>query len=172
MTTVLKVFLLIILALSFNALGQKTNGTLPKDAKNPTVECASALCEVERTEREYNEVFLAPTADLFDKLHTDDFYTTSENPARITVKASILYYLKNVGMRPGTLSSVNTSDLKVRVYGTTAVATGIWKTTAISTNNNEVNKTERFTRVWVKENDRWRLAASHYSTGIEPPTQQ
>ncbi len=172
MKTVSKFFLLIVFVFSLNAFGQKIGDAPPKEPKNPVVECTTALCEVERTEREYNEVFLMPNAETFDKFHTDDFYTTSENPARITLKTSILYYLKNVGMRPGTLSSVNTSDLKVRVYGTTAVATGIWKTTAISTNNNEVNKTERFTRVWVKEKDRWRLAASHYSTGFEPPVQQ
>lgn len=169
MKTASKFFLFVVFVFSLNAFGQKTNGTVSKDAKNTPVECDTALCEVERTEREYNEVFLVPNAESFDKFHTDDFYTTSENPARITVKASILYYLKNVGMRPGTLSSVNTSDLKVRVYGTTAVATGIWKTTAISTNNNEVNKTERFTRIWIKEKDRWRLAASHYSATVEPP---
>ncbi len=169
MKIIFKVFLLLILAFSFNSFGQKTE---PKDTKSPTTDCASALCEVQKAEREYSVVFLAPSAELFDKLHTDDFFTTSENPARTTAKADILYYLKNYGTRPGTVSSVNTLDLKVRIYGTTAVATGIWKTTAISQNNNEVNKSERFTRVWVKETSGWRLAASHYSTTSEPPMQK
>jgi ketosteroid isomerase-like protein len=169
MKTTLKFLLLIIFSCSLNTSGQKTE---TKDTKNPAAECASALCEVQQAEREYKEVFVSPSAELFDKLHTDDFFTTSENPARTTAKADILNYLKNFGTRAGTVSTVNTSDLKVRVYGTTAVATGIWKTTAISTNSKEVNKSERFTRVWVKETNGWRLAASHYSTAFEPPVQQ
>lgn len=172
MKTTLKFFLLIFFAFPLDAFGQKTIVSEVKETKNSEMNCASALCEVQKAEREYNEVFASPSAELFDKLHTDDFYTTSENPARTTAKADILNYLKNFGTRTGTVSTVNTLDLKVRIYGTTAVATGIWKTTAISTNSKEVNKSERFTRVWVKETSGWRLAASHYSTAFEPPAPQ
>ncbi|MCY7375313.1 MAG: nuclear transport factor 2 family protein [Pyrinomonadaceae bacterium] len=170
MKIVSKFFLLVIFAFTLNAFGQKTDNTKPADAKNPA-ECASDSCEVLRAEREYNEGFTSPTFEFVDKVHTDDFFTTSENPAQMTSKAVILNYLKNFGTRTGAVITVNTLDLKVRLYGQTAVATGIWKTTAQSQKGTPVNKSERFTRVWVKENARWRLAASHYSTAFEPPIQ-
>ncbi|MDQ3063366.1 MAG: nuclear transport factor 2 family protein [Acidobacteriota bacterium] len=177
MKTISKLFLLIILVFSVSvfslkAFGQKPNSIELKETKSSETECVSTLCEILRAEREYNEAFIAPGVESVDKLHTDDFFTTSENPARTTSKTDILNYLKNFGTRAGTVSSINTLDLKVRFYGQTAVATGIWKTTAISQNSKEVNKSERFTRVWVKENERWRLAASHYSTAFEPLKQQ
>ncbi len=177
MKTISKLFLLIIFAFSvfafsLDAFGQKPNSTELKETKNSAAEGVSGLSEILRAEREYNEAFMSPSVESVDKLHTDDFFTTSENPARTTSKTDILNYLKNFGTRAGTVSSVNTLDLKVRFYGSTAVATGIWKTTAISQNSKEVNKSERFTRVWVKEKARWRLAASHYSTAFEPPVQQ
>ncbi len=172
MEIISKFFLLIIFAFPLNAFGQKTINTELKETKTSETECISSLCEILRKEREYNEAFISPSEESVDRLHTDDFFTTSENPARTTSKTDILNYLKNFGTRAGTVSSVNTLDLKVRFYGQTAVATGIWKTTAISQHSKEVNKSERFTRIWVKENERWRLAASHYSTAFEPPAQQ
>ncbi len=171
MKTISKVFVLIIFAFTLNAFGQKTDNKKPKETKNST-ECAYDLCEVLQAEREYIDAFLSPTLELIDKLHTDDFFTTSENPARTTSKTDILSYLKTFGTRSSAVLSVHTIDLKVRLYGQNAVTTGIWKTTAQSQNGKPIIKSERFTRVWVKENARWRLVASHYSTAFEPPVQQ
>jgi ketosteroid isomerase-like protein len=166
-----KVVFLVILVCSLNAFGQKNETAKVKDTKTEP-ECDSAMCEVSRTEREYNEVFASPTLDAFEKWHADDFYTISEIPSRITTRAEIVFYLKNFGTRIGVVTTVNTADLKIRLYENTAVTTGIWKTSAISPNGNPVNKSERFTRVWVKENKTWRLAASHYSPTIDLPVQQ
>jgi ketosteroid isomerase-like protein len=172
MKTISKLFLLIIFAFSLDAFGQKPNSIEPKETKSSAAEVVSGLSEILRAEREYNAAFMSPGVESVEKLHTDDFFTTSETPARTTSKTDIMNYLKNFGTRVGAVITINTIDLKVRFYGSTAVATGIWKTTAISQNSKEVNKSERFTRVWVKENDRWRLAASHYSTAFEPPVEQ
>lgn len=163
----LKIFLFVIFVFSLNAFGQETGNTEKNAAK-----CDSALCEVLQAERDYIDAFRSPTLELVDKLHTDDFFTTSENPARTTSKTDIMTYLKQFGTRAGTVMSVFTLDLKVRLYGQTAVTTGIWKTSAQSQNGKPVEKAERFTRVWVKENGRWQLAASHYSNAFVPPVQQ
>jgi ketosteroid isomerase-like protein len=165
------ILLLIIWTFSLNAFGQKTKNIESKNAKNQ-VECKTDLCEVMKTESEYNVIFAAPTLDDFEKYHTEDFYTTSEIPARITTRENIIGYLKNFGTRTGAVTSVATIDLNVRIYGQTAVATGIWKTTAVSEKGTQVNKFERFTRIWVKENKMWRLAASHYSPTFEIPVQR
>ena len=59
--------------------------------------------------------------------------------------------------------SITTDDVQVRVYGNAAVETGR------STMNGQdkgkaVPRDTRFTRVWIKQQGRWRLVANHYSS--------
>src|ERR1700751_2076440 len=58
--------------------------------------------------------------------------------------------------------SITTDEVQVRIYGNTAVETGR------STMNGQdrgkaVPRDNRFTRVWVKQQGRWRLVLNHYS---------
>ena len=58
--------------------------------------------------------------------------------------------------------SITTDDVQVRVYGNAAVETGL------STMNGQdkgktVPRDTRFTRVWIKQEGRWRLVSNHYS---------
>ena len=58
--------------------------------------------------------------------------------------------------------SITTDDVQVRVYGNTAVETG--RSTMIGQDKGKVvPRDNRFTRVWVKQQGRWRLVANHYS---------
>jgi ketosteroid isomerase-like protein len=64
--------------------------------------------------------------------------------------------------------TITTSDVEVRVYGNTAVETGI----SIMDGQDKgktVPRDNRFTRVWVKENGHWQLVANHYSLLINQP---
>jgi len=59
--------------------------------------------------------------------------------------------------------SITTDDVQVRVYGNTAVETG----RSIMNGQDKgqtVPRDTRFTRVWVKQQGRWRLVANHYSS--------
>src|SRR5262249_47393920 len=61
--------------------------------------------------------------------------------------------------------SITTDDVQVRVYGNTAVETGL--STMIGQDKGKtVPHDTRFTRVWVKQQGRWRLVANHYSSRI------
>src|ERR1043166_6920676 len=64
----------------------------------------------------------------------------------------------------GTLKfqSITTDDVQVRVYGNTAVETGR-STMKGQDNGKTVPQDTRFTRVWIKQQGRWRLVANHYS---------
>jgi ketosteroid isomerase-like protein len=58
--------------------------------------------------------------------------------------------------------SIATDDVQVRIYGNTAVETGL------STMNGQdkgkaVPRNNRFTRIWVKRQGHWRLVLNHYS---------
>lgn len=59
--------------------------------------------------------------------------------------------------------SITTDDVQVRVYGNAAVETG-----RSTMNGQDKGKTvprdTRFTRVWIKQQGRWRLVANHYSS--------
>jgi ketosteroid isomerase-like protein len=58
--------------------------------------------------------------------------------------------------------SITTGEVQVRVYENTAVETGL--STMIGQDKGKtVPRDNRFTRVWVKQQGRWRLVANHYS---------
>ncbi len=57
------------------------------------------------------------------------------------------------------------SDLKVTVFGSTAIATGHWHGKGIDQKGKNVDEHERFTDVWMKMPDgKWQCIASHNSS--------
>jgi ketosteroid isomerase-like protein len=58
--------------------------------------------------------------------------------------------------------SITTAEVRVRVYGNTAVETG--RSTMVGQDRDKaVPRDNRFTRVWVMTAGRWQLVANHYS---------
>ena len=61
-----------------------------------------------------------------------------------------------------TYQSITTAEVRVRVYGNTAVETG--RSTMVGQDRGKaVPRDNRFTRVWVMTDGRWQLVANHYS---------
>ena len=61
-----------------------------------------------------------------------------------------------------TYQSITTTEVRVRVYGNTAVETG--RSTMVGNDKGkDVPRENRFTRVWVMTDGRWQLVANHYS---------
>jgi ketosteroid isomerase-like protein len=61
-----------------------------------------------------------------------------------------------------TYQSITTAEVRVRVYGKTAVETG--RSTMVGQDRGKaVPRDNRFTRVWVLTAGRWQLVANHYS---------
>ena len=66
-----------------------------------------------------------------------------------------------------TYQSITTADVRVRIYGSTAVETG--RSTMIGRDKGRaVPRDNRFTRVWVVKEGRWQLVANHYSPMTAP----
>jgi ketosteroid isomerase-like protein len=66
-----------------------------------------------------------------------------------------------------TYRSITTAEVRVRVYGNTAVETG--RSTMVGEDRGKaVPRENRFTRVWVMTAGRWRLVANHYSLMTSP----
>jgi ketosteroid isomerase-like protein len=66
-----------------------------------------------------------------------------------------------------TYQSITTADVRVRVYGNTAVETG--RSTMVGQDRGKnVPRENRFTRVWVRTLGQWQLVANHYSPITSP----
>ena len=66
-----------------------------------------------------------------------------------------------------TYQSITTAEVRVRVYGNTAVETG--RSTMVGQDRGKpVPRDNRFTRVWVMTAGRWQLVANHYSLITSP----
>ena len=58
--------------------------------------------------------------------------------------------------------SITTDEVQVRIYGNTAVETGV-STMKGQDRGKAVPRDNRFTRVWVKQHGHWQLVLNHYS---------
>jgi uncharacterized protein (TIGR02246 family) len=93
-----------------------------------------------------------------DRIYADDFVGIGPS-GTVRTKAQVLSDFTSGSLK---FQSITTDDVEVRVYGNTAVEIG--RSTMIGQDNNKaVPVDNRFTRVWVKQQGRWRLVANHYS---------
>ena len=98
-----------------------------------------------------------------DRLYADDFIGIGPS-GTVRAKPQVLSDFTSGDLK---FQSITTDDVQVRVYGNTAVETGL--STMIGQDKGKVvPRDNRFTRVWVKQQGRWRLVANHYSLLISP----
>jgi len=97
-----------------------------------------------------------------DKLLGDDLIYTHSN-ALVDTKASYVESMTSGALK---YESIEPADLKVRVYGTTAVITASAAITSVSKGQTQNNKL-RYTDVWVLRDGRWQMVGWQ-STKIVP----
>jgi uncharacterized protein (TIGR02246 family) len=89
-------------------------------------------------------------------LLADNFLQTSSEGKLTTTKAEALAQATTVKW-----SSVNYVDVKVTIFGNTAIATGGFKGKGTDTSGKSLDETSRFTDTWVKmPNGKWQCVAS------------
>jgi ketosteroid isomerase-like protein len=98
-------------------------------------------------------------AAALERIYADDFIGVGPS-GTVRTKPQVISDFTSGDLR---FQSITTDDVRVRVYGNAAVETGR------STMNGQdkgkpVPHDNRFTRVWVKQQGRWRLVANHYSS--------
>ena len=123
-----------------------------------------ALQRVMQAERDRQAAFVRNDIAALDRGTADD-YTTIGGGGTISTKAQMMDHL-----RAGTTKVVSNSldSLRARIYGQTAVLTGVLR--EISETGNQ-RKDERFffTRVFVHSRGRW-LAVAYQQTAIGGPS--
>ena len=103
-------------------------------------------------------------AAALDRIYAADFIGVGPS-GRVRTKPQVILDFTSGDLK---FQSITTEDVQVRVYGNAAVETG----RSIMNGQDKgrtVPRDTRFTRVWVKQQDRWRLVANHYSSQITRP---
>ena len=100
-------------------------------------------------------------ATTLDRIYAADFIGVGPS-GTVRTKPQVISDFTSGDLK---FQSITTDDVRVRVYGNTAVETG--RSTMIGQDRGKaVPRDNRFTRVWIKQFGRWRLVANHYSTLI------
>src|SRR5437762_11404377 len=133
------------------ALGQKQSAS--RDQRS-SVEQAIRKLDNERIQAQIHA-----DAAALARIYADDFIGVGPS-GTVRTKPQVISDFTSGDLR---FQSITTDEVRVRVYGNAAVETGR------STMNGQdkgkaVPHDTRFTRVWVKQNGRWRLVANHYSS--------
>jgi ketosteroid isomerase-like protein len=119
--------------------------------------------EIKQIERERNHAVLSGDAAALDRMTSED-YTFITQRGELRSKAEILAGFKSGSFR---YSAREVSDLTVRVYGNAAVVTGHARQKGTE-NSNDYSGDNRFTRVYVRQGDRW-ITVALQVTLVEKP---
>jgi uncharacterized protein (TIGR02246 family) len=141
------------LALASVAVGQEQSAN--RDQKS-SVEQAIRQLDHERIQAQ-----IGADAVALDRIYADDFIGVGPS-GTVRTKAQVISDFTSGDLK---FQSITTDEVQVRVYENTAVETGL-STMVGQEKGKAVPRDTRFTRVWVKQQGRWRLVANHYSLRI------
>jgi len=93
-----------------------------------------------------------------DRIYADDFIGIGPS-GTVRTKPQVLADFTSQDLK---FQSITTAEVRIRVYGNTVVETG--RSTMVGQDKGRVvPRDNRFTRVWVRRQGRWRIVANHYS---------
>jgi len=115
-----------------------------------------------RLERETMDAIRAKDVKALERVLTSDFVYRTPG-----AELSRAEFLQGVASLPGRILSVEGKDLRVRLFGETAVLTGVQLTVLRTDDGKELESLVAFTDIFVRRDRRWRLALAH---GVELPT--
>lgn len=138
--------LVALLSLGSASLGQ---------AQQASTAAERAVLELEKkwaqSQRTNNPDLIAP--------HLADKYVETDPDGTVVNKSETL-----ANARATKYSSVEYQDMKVTVFGDTAIATAAWKSEYTDASGKPANSHSRWTETWVKMPDgKWQCVASHGS---------
>ena len=144
------VIAVVMLAATSIALGQKQSA---KRDHRRNVEQAIRQLDNERIQAQ-----IGADAAALDRIYADDFIGVGPS-GTVRTKTQVITDFTSGDLK---FQSITTDEVQVRVYENTAVETGL-STMVGQDKGKAVPRDTRFTRVWVKQQGRWRLVANHYS---------
>ena len=126
----------------------------------PAQDGDGAGAQVRRLEERWTEAYKQRDLDVLSALLTEDFIITVEDGSTYS-KAGYIAHTADPSVQ---VEVAELSDLHVRVRGggMLAVVTGAYHERGQS-NHRPYEYNDRFTDVWVRVGNGWRVLASHYS---------
>jgi ketosteroid isomerase-like protein len=138
---------------------------MPNHARNENFQHEQ---EVRTAVAQFADAFVKADTAVLRSLLADDYVHTNANSG-VLDKTRWLAFAKtrHEDLKSGKVSIVTyrNDDIRIRVYGNTAVVTGL-NTTIGFRDGKEWKMNLRFTNVWVKREDRWQRVAFHDSNVV------
>jgi uncharacterized protein (TIGR02246 family) len=148
-------FVRAVLALTLTSIALGQGQSTSRDQRS-SVEQVIRQLDNERIQAQ-----IAADAVALDRIYADDFMGVGPS-GTVRTKAQVISDFTSGDLK---FQSITTDEVQVRVYENTAVETGL-STMSGQDKGKAVPRDTRFTRVWVKQQGRWRLVANHYSSRI------
>ena len=114
---------------------------------------------IKKLDNERIQAQIHADAAALERIYADDFIGVGPS-GTVRTKPQVISDFASGDLK---FQSITTDDVRVRVYGDAAVETGRSIMDGQDTDKAVPHDT-RFTRVWVKQQGRWRLVANHYSS--------
>ena len=114
--------------------------------------------ELFRLEEELTQTEMRVDVQALDKIYADDIMVTA--PVGICVDKTAVMSEIRAAAEKAVVGKYDKSDLKVRVYGDTAVSS--YRLSAEATfEGMEIKRQLCITNVWMKRNENWQIVARH-----------
>jgi ketosteroid isomerase-like protein len=140
------------------------SSTFAASARNSAQSARDAdVRELERLETVWNEAHIQGNADTLEALWADDIEIAVPRMPVMT-RADVATFAHSGRMK---FLRYATSDIHVRVYGDAAVVTGRLQRTRVM-NGREVSDDWRFTKVYIRDAQKWRVVAFNASEAAQP----
>jgi ketosteroid isomerase-like protein len=141
----------LVLAVASMGVAQEQSAT---GSHEPSVEET-----IKKVDNERIQAQIHADATALDRIYAADFIGVGPS-GTVRTKPQVILDFTSGNLK---FQSITTDQVQVRVYGDTAVETGL--STMIGQDKGKtVPRDTRFTRVWVKQQGHWRLVANHYSS--------
>ncbi|MEW6131358.1 MAG: DUF4440 domain-containing protein [Acidobacteriota bacterium] len=141
--------------------GSKTS--TPEKPAN-TSKNAAIEQELLKLDREWLDAYEKSDVAPLQRIEADDFSITYAD-GKVLTKAQDIELVKKT--EPSTVGKLSTEEIQVRIYGNTAVITGILVQKKMESGN-EVTVRERYLDVWAKRNGRWQVVSTALTAIPQP----
>jgi ketosteroid isomerase-like protein len=123
---------------------------------------SDSIAKILSLESKWNDAYQRGDVSIMNSLLADDFVITVEDGTTFSKSG----YIAHAGDSDNKVMLSEMSDLKVRIHGNAAVVTGAYHEKG-TTKGKPYEFHDRLTDVWLFQNSRWQVIASHYSIPVK-----
>jgi len=127
----------------------------------PALAQSKAEREVLKLNKEYEEAIARRDASVHERLFAAD-YTYTPGNGNIMGREEHMSFTKSAAVE---VKSLRSEDLRVRIYGATAVVTGMWVSVDRRAGREFAERRNRYLLVYVRRAGRWQIVAEQ-RTGV------